>query len=240
MGVVGLAAAARDAGLDPRRAGVAPGRPWPAGGRRGVRRRRWRGLVHAGVDWDWELTSVSVWMFGLAGLALARRETAAGRGARDAAAAADRGGAGLPRARARAVGAVALAGASRRRPSAPSTAATARQTVDSALDSLGALGARAEPWELIAYCDVRLGQPKLAEGAAKAAIAPRPGRLGVPLRARARARRGTRKDPRAAAAEARRLNPLEGLAAQDAVKAFRTDRPAAWERRARRLPLYLN
>jgi glucose dehydrogenase len=29
--------------------------------------------VHAGVDWEWQLTAVSVWMFGLAGLALARR-----------------------------------------------------------------------------------------------------------------------------------------------------------------------
>ena len=29
--------------------------------------------VHAGVDWDWELTAVSVWVFGLAGLALVRR-----------------------------------------------------------------------------------------------------------------------------------------------------------------------
>ena len=47
-----------------------------------------------------------------------------------------------------------------------------------------------------------------------------------------------RQDPRAAAAEALRLNPKQPEA-QDAVKAFRTDRPAVWERRARELPLYL-
>ncbi len=43
-------------------------------------------------------------------------------------------------------------------------------TIDRALDSLSAVSVRAEPWELIAYCDVRLGQPKLAVGAAEAAV----------------------------------------------------------------------
>jgi hypothetical protein len=112
-----------------------------------------------------------------------------------------------------------------------------RRTVDSALDSLGALGARAEPWELIAYCDVRLGQPALAEGAANAAIARDPGNWEYRY-ALALVRGAAGKDPRAAAAEARRLNPLEGRTS-DAVKAFRTNRPAVWERRARQLPLYL-
>ena len=112
-----------------------------------------------------------------------------------------------------------------------------RQTVDSALDSLGALGARAEPWELIAYCDVRLGQPKLADGAAKAAIARYPDNWEYHY-ALTLVRGAAGTDPQAAAAEAHRLNPLEGLAA-DAVKAFRTNRPAAWERRARKLPLFV-
>jgi O-antigen ligase len=192
-------------------------------------------VVHAGVDWDWELTSVSVWMFGLAGLALARREPAAA-------------GAGIPRLLriVAALGCLVLA-------LVPWTLwrsqvhleeafrafdrSDCRQTVDSSLDSLGALGARAEPWELIAYCDVRLGQPKLAEGAANAAVARDPDNWEYHY-ALALVRGANGKDPRPAAAEAHRLNPLEGLAA-DAVKAFRTDRPAAWERRARKLPLFV-
>ena len=51
-------------------------------------------------------------------------------------------------------------------------------------------------------------------------------------------RGANRQDPRAAAADALRLNPQQPEA-QDAVKAFKTSKPAAWERRARRLPLYL-
>jgi hypothetical protein len=51
-------------------------------------------------------------------------------------------------------------------------------------------------------------------------------------------RGAARQDPRAAAAEARRLNPREPRTSR-AVRAFDTDRPELWERRARRLPLYI-
>jgi hypothetical protein len=51
-------------------------------------------------------------------------------------------------------------------------------------------------------------------------------------------RGAAREDPRKAAADALRLNP-EQTETKEAVKAFRTDRPAQWERRARKLPLYV-
>ena len=190
--------------------------------------------IHAGADWDWELTAVSVWMFGLAGLALARRVPAAGGGPPR-----------LLRLIA-ALGCLILAlvpGALWRSQHHLQAAVRAFDrgdcpaTIDAALDSLGALGARAEPWELIAYCDVRLRQPKLAEDAARAAIARDPGNWEYHY-ALALVRGAARQDPRPAAADARRLNPREPRTTR-AVRAFDTDNPAVWERRARRLPLYL-
>ena len=191
--------------------------------------------VHAGVDWDWELTSASVWVFALAGIALARRVAPAG-------------GSGPPRLMRLivALGCLVLAlvpSAVWRSQERLQTAARAfdrgdcTATIDASLDSLGALGARAEPWELIAYCDVRLGQLKLAEGAARAAISRDPGNWEYHY-ALALVRGAAGEDPREAAAEARRLNPLEPLTTR-AVRAFDTGKPALWERRARRLPLYV-
>jgi O-Antigen ligase len=191
--------------------------------------------VHAGADWDWELTAVSVWLFGLAGIALARRgEAAAGwappRVLRLIAALCCLGLALMPFALWRSQEDLQAAARAFDR-------GDCGTTIDAALDSLAALSARAEPWELVAYCDVRLGQPELAEDAARAAIARDPGNWEYHY-ALALVLGAARKDPRAAAAEARRLNPLEPRTIR-AVRAFDTDRPAVWERRARRLPLYL-
>jgi hypothetical protein len=190
--------------------------------------------VHAGVDWDWELTSVSVWVFGLSGLALVR-ETPRSHG-------------GPPRLLRLVVALACLVlalypAALWRSQVHLEEAATAfargdcRKTIDAALDSLGSIGARAEPWELIAYCDVRLGQPKLAIDAAEAAVQRDPDNWEYRY-ALALVQGSAREDPRPAAAEALRLNPKQPEAV-DAVKAFRTDRPSVWERRARRLPLYI-
>jgi len=127
--------------------------------------------------------------------------------------------------------------AARARDAHTTPAAALTATIDAALDSLGAIGQRAEPWELIAYCDVRLGQPELAIGAAEAAVRRDPDNWEYHY-ALALVRGAAREDPRRAAADALRLNP-EQSEAQEAVKAFRTGRPAQWERRARKLPLYL-
>ena len=191
-------------------------------------------MLHAGVDWDWELTAVSVWVFGLAGIALA---APVGRPARSP----------MPRllrllaALALLVLAISPAAMWRSQTQLHEAAGAFERgdcagSVDAALNSLGAVGARAEPWELIAYCNVRLGQPQLAIDAADAAVRRDPDNWEYHYTL-ALVRGAARKDPRKAAAEALRLNP-EQPEAQEAVKAFRTDRPAQWERRARKLPIY--
>ena len=234
MGVVGLALlllgiATIAAGLLWRLRG--PGRPAHAA----VLAALGTWALHAGVDWDWELAAVTIWVFGIAGIALA---PAPGTGH----------GRPMPRLLRLVVAlgclvlalSPALLWRSQTRLADAGTAfkrGDCETTVDAALDSLGAIGARAEPWELIAYCDVKLGQPKLAVGAAEAAVRRDPGDWEYHY-ALALVRGADRQDPRRAAADALRLNP-EQPEAQDAVKAFKTDRPAAWERRARRLPLYL-
>ena len=191
--------------------------------------------VHAGVDWDWELTAVSAWLFGLCGLAFARRPVEAtnlgpARLVRVVAALGCLVLALLPAAVWRSQVRLQEAADAFRRGDCPAT-------IDAGLNSLDALGARAEPWELIAYCNVRLGQPVLAEGAARAAIARDPDNWEYHY-ALAIVRGVFGKDPRPAAAAALRLNPLEERTTQ-ASRAFRTSRPRLWERRARRLPLYL-
>ncbi|HEX8101981.1 MAG TPA: O-antigen ligase family protein, partial [Solirubrobacteraceae bacterium] len=121
--------------------------------------------VHAGIDWMWELPAVTAWVFALGGLALARRVApggppAPGRSVRVAI--------GL--------GCLVLAVAPlqvARSQSALDRAArafTARPqncpaVIDASLGSLAAVGARAEPWELIAFCDVGQNEPVLARRA---------------------------------------------------------------------------
>ena len=84
---------------------------------------------------------------------------------------------------------------------------------------------------------MRLGQGKLAVGAAEAAVRRDPQDWEYRY-ALALVRGSQREDPRADAGRALDLNPLQPEA-REAVKAFATRRPAFWERRARRLPLYL-
>ena len=153
--------------------------------------------VHAGVDWDWELTAVSAWLFGLCGLALARRPVEA----------TNLGPARLVRVVA-ALGCLVLA-------LLPAAVWRSQVRLQEAADAF------------------RRG----AEGAARAAIARDPDNWEYHY-ALAIVRGVFGKDPRPAAAAALRLNPLEERTTQ-ASRAFRTSRPRLWERRARRLPLYL-
>jgi Flp pilus assembly protein TadD len=97
---------------------------------------------------------------------------------------------------------------------------------------------RAEPWELIAYCNIQAGRDGLAVDAARAAVARDPDDWEYHY-ALALVSAAAGQDPREAAADALRLNPLQPEA-RAAVKAFATGGRRAWERRARRLPLYVN
>ncbi len=192
--------------------------------------------VHAGVDWDWEMAAVTIWVFGLAGLVLARprpQEATAPAMPKLVRLLVALGCLGL------ALSPLALWRSQERLQAsyAAFQKGDCATTIDAALDSLAAVGARAEPWELIAYCDVRLGQRQLAVGAAQAAVRRDPGDWEYHY-ALALVKGAVGQDPRADAAAARRLNPIQ-VEPKIAVRAFKTDKPAVWERRARRLRLYL-
>ena len=186
--------------------------------------------VHAGVDWDWELPAVTLWVFALAGAALGARPDLAssprgpGRTARLAAALGCLVLAVTP----------ALVARSQLRLDDSVRALRAGDcpaSVDAALDSISAVGARAEPYEVLAYCDVRQGQEPLAVRVMQQAVERDPENwefhYGLAL-----VRGAARMDPRPAARRAVELNPLSELA-RDAVDRFDTRSPAKWERRAR-------
>jgi hypothetical protein len=111
------------------------------------------------------------------------------------------------------------------------------KAIDAALGSNSALGVRPEPFEILAYCDARLGRSELGERMMRAAIRrdPESWELWYGL-AVVRASGG--RDPRPAARHALRLDP-EGHMTTELVALFRTDKPKKWRRRAlsARLPV---
>ncbi len=193
-------------------------------------------LVRAGIDWDWEMPVITLWLFALGGAALARPLDA-------------RPLTGRPPPLARVViGLLVLAIAltpaliyfsqahldrsveSFHRGDCP-------RAVDQALAATSVLSVRPEPFEILGYCDVRLGRPELALRAMEEAVERDPQtwklRYGLALVHAVAGR-----DPRPAARAALRLNPREPLV-RDAVKRFRTSNPREWKRRAlgARLPI---
>ena len=167
-------------------------------------------LVHAGIDWDWEMPALFVWFFAAAGVVLA-----------------------VPTGRARPPGGTPALGrllaglaclllavtpalvALNQRHLNRAVAAFDRgdcgTTIDAALDSVGAFNVRADPFELLGYCDARQRDFALAVRAMMAAQRRDPGNwqyaYGLAV---AQALAGN--DPRPAAAAALRQNPLEELA----------------------------
>jgi tetratricopeptide (TPR) repeat protein len=195
--------------------------------------------IHAGVDWDWEMPVLTIVFFSLGGAVLARRP---GRGR-----AVDSGmsiGSGFSRTwifrGALALGFLLVAllpayvwlSQSKLDDAdyafARGNCAAARQ---SALSSISMLGNRAEPYELLSYCDLRLGMPHAALSAMNKAVSLDPNnwnyRYGLVLM---RAAAGL--DPRGAASAALSLNPRDALVRQ-AWNAFRTGTPKQWEVEAR-------
>jgi hypothetical protein len=193
--------------------------------------------LHAGIDWDWEMPALTLWLFALGGAILAAPTAPDGAG-----------GAGTGR-NARLVLSLgclvlavtpALVGLSQLR-LVDAVAALKRgdcpEAIDEALASNDALSARPEPFEVIGYCDAKLGFGPLASQALEQAIARDPDNwelhYGLSL-----VKGAFRVDPRPAARTALRLNP-RGALPRDAARRFRTDDPREWERRARtaRLPI---
>jgi hypothetical protein len=189
--------------------------------------------LHAGIDWDWEMPAVTLWAFALGGAVLASppgaRRLHAGRTVRVALALGCLVLAVTP----------ALMVRSQTRLDAAATAFEAgdcRRAVDASLDSLQALGGRPEPFEILSYCDVRLGLGDLAVKAMEQAVKrdPRNWEFHYGL---ALVRGAERLDPRAEARRALRLNPQNLLARRAVERLGSTSDPRAWERRARRARL---
>jgi hypothetical protein len=94
---------------------------------------------------------------------------------------------------------------------------------------------RPEPFLVIGFCDVRIGQPRLGVEAMRAAIERDPGnwtyRYGLAL---TKAAAGI--DPRRDARLAHEMNPLSQLT-RDALERFDTDNPELWKRRSVTAPL---
>jgi hypothetical protein len=193
--------------------------------------------VHAGIDWDWQIPAVTAGPLALAAVAVAVPP------------------AGPQRSRRRflrgpasrlwlATGALLLA-------VAPALVAVSQQRLDdsvrafgrgdctgalnSALSSLDAMRIRPEPFEVIGYCDARLGLTPLATSAMRSAIERDPDNwelhYGLAL-----VRGAGGKDPRPAVRAAIALNPRESLL-QTARAKFDTSSPRRWAQAARGLPL---
>jgi O-Antigen ligase len=196
-------------------------------------------IVRAGVDWDWQMPAITVWLFALGGLAVARpmvpRQATMASGARR-----------LPRlVGAICVGvlaitpvAIALSQTHLEKALRAFDANECPASINASLESIDALGVRPEPYELIGYCDARYGQYKLGEEAMESAISRDPENwelhYGLGL-----VQASSGKDPMAALREAKRLNPLEPIT-RHAVAVFeQAKRPAERERLADKASLPL-
>ena len=163
---------------------------------------------HAGIDWDWEMPAVTLWLFAAGGMVLA----SPGRQSRPACRRL------LCRARIAVVTAcvafavvpaLVLISQARLDDSLDHfKAGDCPAAIDSARDSNAVLGIRAEPYEIVGYCEMRDGSPRRAVVAMEKALDRDPDnweyRYGLAL---ARAVAG--QDPRPDALIALRLNPRD-------------------------------
>ncbi len=179
--------------------------------------------IHAGVDWDWEMPALFVWLFGAGGVVLATREGSErigglGRVPRIAAALAVLVLAITPWLMATSEGPLERS----RRAFARGDCRTA---VNEALDATERVGTRPEPWEVLGYCDARAGAYALARRAMAAARARDPGNWQYAYGA-AIVDGVSGRDPRPAARAALALNPLDPLARSLVRALSRTRSPA--------------
>jgi O-antigen ligase len=184
---------------------------------------------HAGVDWDWEMPALTLWLFAAGGLVLAQSARQPSRFPR------------LPLS-----GRIAVVAGCSAIAAVPSVvlisqarlddslrrfeAGDCPAAIDSARDASSVLGIRAEPYEIVGYCEMLAGSGRLAVTAMRKALDRDPDnweyRYGLAL---ARAVAG--QDPRRDARIALRLNPGDPQTL-DAVDRFRTGTRRQWKRRA--------
>jgi O-antigen ligase len=192
--------------------------------------------VHAGVDWDWQMPAVGVGVLGLAAAAVAAPRRARRR---------------RERRRPGPVARLWLAAGLLVLVVPPALVAVSQQrlndavssfqrgdcagAIDRALASNSALSIRPEPFEVIGYCDARLGQTNLATAAFRSAIARDPQNwelhygLGI-------VRAAAGRDPRGPLQAALRLDPRESVT-RTAIEELNTSNRRRLERTARSLPI---
>jgi O-antigen ligase/polysaccharide polymerase Wzy-like membrane protein len=192
--------------------------------------------VHAGVDWDWQMPAVTLWLFALGGAALARSLRWRRRRPHNE----------LRMTVLRAGGAIAClflaltpsrVALSQARYSAAIDelrAGHCRAARAGANDALSAVDERPSPYVVIALCEIDRGRYGSATVAMQRAVQrdPRNWELSYNL---AVAQAGAGLDPRAAARRAARLNPRDDLA-RSAPKRFRGSSPEVWQRAAETAP----
>jgi hypothetical protein len=191
--------------------------------------------LHAGIDWDWEMPAVTWWLFALGGMALA---AAPGRRWLPAPGRTMRIAAGLGCA-VLAITPVLVIRSQSKLDAAVDALRAGRcgPAIDAALDSAAAIGARREPFEVIGFCDVRLGQGDLAERALRNAIERDP-ESWEPEYGLALVRGSFGRDPRPAMRRALALNPRSPMVVY-AAERLTGSSPRRWRREARRLALPL-
>ena len=186
-------------------------------------------LVHAGLDWDWEMPVLFAWFFVAAGSVCAavsaRRSSGPARLTRVLLSLALLGLALTPLSLLRSE--AALRDAVR-----AFDARDCRTAVDASLRSIDAVGQRSEPFEILGYCDLRLGARELGVRAFEAAVARDPDNW-TPRYGLAVAKALTGRDPRADAEAALRRNPLQPEA-RALVAAFERGGRRRWAREAAR------
>lgn len=160
--------------------------------------------VHAGVEWDWEMPAVTAWLFAFGGAGLATH-------ARSASRASPRQGVRVAVALLVLVAAIApgLVVASQRQLDDGIDALRAGncgKAIDRSAAAIASLEIRPEPYEVIAYCQARRGNHRLATQAMDRAVDRDPDNWRYRY-GRAVLRGGAGLDPRPDLLTARALNP---------------------------------
>ena len=186
--------------------------------------------LEAGVDWQWETPAVSIVFFAAGGAALAvaapGRSRPASPGARLFVGAACLLACVTP----------ALVWYSQSRLTEAQDAYNAKDCPTAsrkASQAFSSLGMRPDPLEIIAYCDLRSGDPQLALETAERAVELQPGDWRVYYN-RAVMKAAAGQDPRRDAQTALRMNPFEVIA-QDGARRLSGDEPRSWRAAAQLL-----
>jgi hypothetical protein len=189
--------------------------------------------LHAGVDLDWEMPAASLWFFALGGAAIAGRSGLRPR----------------PPARLARVlislgvllvavspALIALSQQRYERAERAFRGGNCPAAIDASLSALSVFPVAPEPFQVLGYCDARLGENRLAVRAMKAGVHRDPHNWATHYGlAVVQAAAGI--DPRPEARVAHRLNPR--VFTPELIERFSTSDPREWKRRAQRTRLFI-